>query len=569
MKARGLFFVGLCFALSGAYAKGYTIGEFVALRGPTGSACQATETRTRCAPGTSVTCGVATKSGYRISRTTCTGSSISGYEYLYDGDTGPTGNPGCSITASKTVTYEDPNDNTSRIVKTTVALHDTCDGDNHEDDLTFDVENGEDGEQGIGISYQDDVDDCNGLTAYTSTAQLGDAYFNRADGKLYIFGASGFPACGQGATFQGPQGPQGPGVCTNYENDATAVKNTVRSYAKPEGKTTSGNTVFYTSVGKLNLTHKMCKTGVSDKVDTQEDICIPIIAPSGICASGTYYECTPQGTYTGNTNYSKYNLCKTTTGTTIASAVANKADAGTVSTLVSTVGDSSSGLVKDVDSLKTTVGDSSSGLVQQTANLETTVGNSSSGLVKDVNSLKTTVGSSSSGLVKDVNSLKTTVGSSSSGLVKKANDLETALGNKLDNDVSFSTSGGYIKMTAGGTTVNVATVASLKGDKGDKGDTGNNGSSIFDIWKAQQTNATTCQKLFGKTCSNLTESDMLQDLSAYGNWARTTYAGNSSADLSQTAFQNSLKPCQSYSVIESDNQSGTNGGKRYDLICNN
>ena len=57
--------------------------------------------------------------------------------------------------------------------------------------------------------------------------------------------------------------------------------------------------------------------------------------------------------------------------------------------------------------------------------LETTVGDSNSGLVKDVATLKTTVGDSAKGLVKDVTDLKSTVGDSTNGLVKKVADLET------------------------------------------------------------------------------------------------------------------------------------------------
>lgn len=52
---------------------------------------------------------------------------------------------------------------------------------------------------------------------------------------------------------------------------------------------------------------------------------------------------------------------------------------------------------------KTTV----EGIDTRVGTLETTVGNSSSGLVKDVNALKDTVGSAASGLVKDVADLKT------------------------------------------------------------------------------------------------------------------------------------------------------------------
>ena len=81
-----------------------------------------------------------------------------------------------------------------------------------------------------------------------------------------------------------------------------------------------------------------------------------------------------------------------------------------------------------ITDLETVVGDSSSGLVKDVNDLETVVGDSSSGLVKDVNDLETVVGDSSSGLVKDVNDLETVVGDSSSGLVKDVADLQ--------NDVS-------------------------------------------------------------------------------------------------------------------------------------
>lgn len=73
-------------------------------------------------------------------------------------------------------------------------------------------------------------------------------------------------------------------------------------------------------------------------------------------------------------------------------------------------------------------------LSQRVTALETTVGDSTSGLVKDVNDLETTVGDSTAGLVHDVStmsssvsSLQTTVGDNNSGLVKDVNDLETTI----------------------------------------------------------------------------------------------------------------------------------------------
>lgn len=94
-----------------------------------------------------------------------------------------------------------------------------------------------------------------------------------------------------------------------------------------------------------------------------------------------------------------------------------------IQALETTVGDASSGLVKDVDDLQSDVGA-----------LQATVGDSSSGLVKDVTDLQTTVGDASSGLVKDVDDLQTdnaylmpTVGDASSGLVKDVADLQNAI----------------------------------------------------------------------------------------------------------------------------------------------
>ena len=69
--------------------------------------------------------------------------------------------------------------------------------------------------------------------------------------------------------------------------------------------------------------------------------------------------------------------------------------------------------------------------------LEETVGDDSSGLVKDVDDLQTAVGDDSSGLVKDVDDLQTVVGDDSSGLVKDVDDLQTAVGGffeQLTND---------------------------------------------------------------------------------------------------------------------------------------
>ena len=101
----------------------------------------------------------------------------------------------------------------------------------------------------------------------------------------------------------------------------------------------------------------------------------------------------------------------------------SKADASTVGgistrvgTLETTVGNASSGLVKDVAGLKNTVGDASNGLVLKVNTNSTQIAN-----LNNTKADKTTV----SGISTKVGTLETTVGNASSGLVKKVADLET------------------------------------------------------------------------------------------------------------------------------------------------
>lgn len=97
-----------------------------------------------------------------------------------------------------------------------------------------------------------------------------------------------------------------------------------------------------------------------------------------------------------------------------------------VSSLKTTVGDSTGGLVKRVTDLEN---NSSAGAVTQLEQLVGTRGdgtqqNPSTGLVADVEDLQDTVGDSTGGLVKDVEDLKDTVGDSTDGLVKDVADLK-------------------------------------------------------------------------------------------------------------------------------------------------
>lgn len=137
----------------------------------------------------------------------------------------------------------------------------------------------------------------------------------------------------------------------------------------------------------------------------------------------------------------------TNTGVSAEGTVQNSLN-GRVGALETSVGDSTSGLRKEVTDCETaisglqdTVGNPSSPasgtLCKKVADnetaisgLETAVGDSNSGLTKRVGTLETTVSDPSTGLVKEVTTLKSTVGNSSdvSGdtLWKKMNDLNCA-----------------------------------------------------------------------------------------------------------------------------------------------
>lgn len=62
------------------------------------------------------------------------------------------------------------------------------------------------GEDGKGIAIAGDVDTYVELPTGLTLADAGKGYFVKADGKLYIWTGSAFPADGSGAAFQGPEG---------------------------------------------------------------------------------------------------------------------------------------------------------------------------------------------------------------------------------------------------------------------------------------------------------------------------------------------------------------------------
>lgn len=316
--------------------------------------CRPTETRRRCAPGTSVTCGDTTRGGVEITTTQCDGSQPS-VSYIYDNNCGITvasvadvhqDNDSTKPVTHKRVTFKDCNNNilsttadvpvgctptyTQKYInkignsttynnasrtESTIGTRVTVSGCGAEA-VNIDTYDGDDG---TSFNYMGTVANCNALNSISNPAQ-NDAYIVNGDGngKLCIYNGSAWPTCPSGcAEFTGPAGDNN---CTGLESSETAVKHTLRSYSAPSGGTTSGGVTVYANRGKMVLTHKMCNTNLNDTVDNENDLCTPIIKPSGVACNGTYHECKRSD------NSNVYNLCEATTGTTIESVLSGKED---------------------------------------------------------------------------------------------------------------------------------------------------------------------------------------------------------------------------------------------------
>ena len=106
-------------------------------------------------------------------------------------------------------------------------------------------------------------------------------------------------------------------------------------------------------------------------------------------------------------------------------------------------GGGSGSLTGRINALEGVVGDSSSGLVKNVADIDTEIGNDTTansikGRIKvnedniaenvtNISNLQTTVGDSTSGLVKNVSTLQSVVGDNNNGLVKQVHDLESKI----------------------------------------------------------------------------------------------------------------------------------------------
>ncbi|MBO4582969.1 MAG: hypothetical protein J5714_02865 [Alphaproteobacteria bacterium] len=329
--------------------------------------CRPTETRTRCYGTGDNKCDDTTRTGVKIVTTQCdgTGSTTS---YIYDNDCGITiasvadvhrDNDSNEPVTHKRVTFKDCNNNTlsttadipvgtdgaaceAEVVTTacgpvgtaSVRCADTakrgikverknCSGQIVDADTQY-IYNGD---NGTSFNFMGTVASCGALQVKPGVRNdawlVGTKGDGDGEGKLCIYGENGWPTnCPDDcAEFTGPAGANN---CTALEDSSTAVKNSTLAYSAPTK--TNQSDAYYTGRGGMLRTNVMCNPNLNNTIEKLEDTCFQIVKPTNSACTGVYMECTPKGTYEGNTNYSKYNLCVTTTGTTIESALSNKED---------------------------------------------------------------------------------------------------------------------------------------------------------------------------------------------------------------------------------------------------
>ena len=124
------------------------------------------------------------------------------------GTAGPQGEPGKDGTSATIIGATASIDETSGTPSVTVTNGGTESARSF--NFAFTGLKGEKGDPGAGLSISGSVNTYSELPSNLTESDAGTAYFVQADGKLYVWSGSSWPADGDGAQFQGPAGPQGP-----------------------------------------------------------------------------------------------------------------------------------------------------------------------------------------------------------------------------------------------------------------------------------------------------------------------------------------------------------------------
>lgn len=124
------------------------------------------------------------------------------------GEAGPQGEPGKDGTSATIIGATASIDETSGTPSVTVTNGGTPSARSF--NFAFTGLKGEKGDPGAGLSISGSVNTYSELPSNLTESDAGTAYFVQADGKLYVWSGSSWPADGDGAQFQGPAGPQGP-----------------------------------------------------------------------------------------------------------------------------------------------------------------------------------------------------------------------------------------------------------------------------------------------------------------------------------------------------------------------
>lgn len=110
---------------------------------------------------------------------------------------------------------------------------------------------GEKGDAGAGLVITGSVATYADLPNDLTPADAGKAYFCQADGKLYVWSGTAFPADGEGSQFEGPQGPQGPQGPAGPAGTYTAGSNITIS-----GDTISATDTTYTAGANVSISQE-------------------------------------------------------------------------------------------------------------------------------------------------------------------------------------------------------------------------------------------------------------------------------------------------------------------------